>query len=113
MPDFTIKLGDTVHARIYNEDRSSVAIQEFVVTEIDGNTYKGGAIECNAAAGWELERLRPTAENLGLPANLSEITAYSHDRRPFNLMGKGETWVTDAGESYPISQILAWDEGHI
>lgn len=109
----SIEVGDTVHARIYNEDRSSVAFQDFVVTEIDGNIYRGGALECNTELGWELELLRKSPALLNLPTTISEITAYDHSHRPTYLVGKGDVWKTESGEEYPVSQILSWENGHV
>jgi nitrogen fixation protein len=113
MPSYTIEVGDTVHARIYNEDKSSVAIQEFIVTEIEGTVYRGGALDCDLASGWELELLRKSPELLALPETISEITAYDHSRRAIYLTGKGESWRTESGEEFPVSQILSWENGHI
>jgi hypothetical protein len=113
MPSYTIEVGDTVHARVYSEDRSSVAVQEFTVSEIDGTIYRGGALDCDTAHGWELELLRKSPELLALPQTISEITAYNHSHKSVHLIGKGESWRTEDGEEFPISQILSWENGHI
>jgi nitrogen fixation protein len=109
----TIEVGDIVHARVYNVDRSSVAIQEFTVSEIDGTIYRGGALDCDTAQGWELELLRKSPELLNLPTTIAEITVYDHSHRAHHLTGKGDLWKTDSGEEYPVSQILSWENGHV
>jgi hypothetical protein len=109
----TIEVGDVVHARFYNVDRSSVAIQEFTVSEIEGTVYRGGPLECDTSQGWELELLRKDPALLNLPTTISEITAYNHSHRAVHLTGKGDLWKTETGEEYPVSQILSWENGHI
>jgi hypothetical protein len=108
-----IEVGDSVHARFYNADRSSVAIQDFEVTEIDGTVYKGGALDCDTSLGWELELVCKSLESLGLPESIAEITAYNVSGRAVYLTGKGVSWKTESGEEFPVSQILSWENGHI
>jgi hypothetical protein len=109
----TIQVNDTVHARYYDAERGNAAIQDFIVTTIEGNTYLGGAIPCDVGAGWELEITAKTLENLALPSTLSEITAYDYRKTPIHLMGKGEVWVDSDGAPFATDRILCWTEGHI
>ena len=108
-----IQVNDTVHARYYDAERGNVAMQDFIVTSIEGNTYFGGAIPCDTESGWELELTAKTLENLALPTTLSEITVYDYQMVPIHLMGKGEVWVDAEGAPFVTDRILCWTEGHI
>jgi hypothetical protein len=111
--DNNIQVGDLVHARLYNEDRSSVAMQDFYVTEITGTVYQGGALDCDTTNGWEIELVNRPIELLGLPEALSEITVFDKNDKPFHVMGKGENWLTQDGEKMELWKIYRWVDGHI
>lgn len=108
-----IEINDKIHARLYNEDRSQVAVQNFIVTEIEGSIYRGGVIDCDTNAGWELELIRKSFSNLNLPTEISEITAYNHKDVPVLLTGKGSTWRDGNGSLYNTDNIFRWELGHI
>ena len=109
----TIEVGDRVHARLYNNETGSAAIQEFVVSGIDKAVYSGGALPCDTSAGWTIELLEKSVNNLNLPVAISEITAYSPSGGQQHLVGKGENWMTPAGQSYSVRQIASWVPGHV
>jgi len=109
----TIEVGDKVHARLYNAETGTAAVQEFVVVSIEGALYFGGAITCDTSAGWTVEVIEKGLSNLNLPTALSEITAYGLYDNSTRLMGKGENWVTLDGQSYPVRQIFRWVPGHV
>jgi len=108
-----IQINDRVHARLYNEDRSQVAVQNFVVTAIDGSVYRGGVLDCDISAGWEIELIRKSLVNLNLPTTLSEITVYDKNNKPFLLTGKGEIWRDDRGRLFNLDSVFTWESGHI
>jgi nitrogen fixation protein len=108
-----ISVGDLVIARKYNNDRSSVANQEFTVTEIVDGVYKGGVIDCSLADGWELEFVNRPLDRLGLPSTLSEITLYDVNDTPTHVIGKGENWFTEDGKKMELWRVYRWADGHV
>ena len=109
----TPEIGDRVHARLYNHETGSAAIQEFLVSSIEGTTYLGGALPCDTASGWTVEVIEKAINNLNLPPVLSEITAYGLYDNPTHIIGKGENWMTLEGQNYPVRQIFRWVPGHV
>jgi hypothetical protein len=108
-----IEVNDKIHARFYNEDRTRVAVQNFTVTEINGNIYKGGALDCDTDAGWEIELIKKALMNLNLPAGLSEITVYDLKNIPTLLTGKGSVWRNNKGALHNLDNVFRWELGHI
>lgn len=108
-----IEVNDRVHARFYNEDRTQVAVQNFIVSVIDGDIYKGGAIDCDTTAGWEIELIKKALMNLNLPTDLSEITVYDLKDSPTLLTGKGSIWRNDKGALHNLDNVFRWESGHI
>lgn len=108
-----IEVGDRVHARLYNHETGNVAIQEFVVSSVNGSTYNGGALPCDTEQGWEVELIEKGFSNLNLPETISEITAYNSSEVPQHLIGKGQNWMTPSGETYPVRQIFRWVPDHV
>jgi len=111
--NYTIEVGDLVHARFYNEDRSRVMIQDFRVSIIDGTIYSGGAQDCDASAGWEIELVAKSFDNLNLPSEISEITAYDKYNKKHFLVGKQNSWRTEKGLPFNTVEIFRWEGGHI
>lgn len=108
-----IQVNDRVHGRFYSEDRTQVAVQNFTVTEVTGNIYKGGAIDCDTDSGWEIELIKKALMNLNLPTNLSEITAYDLKDTPTLLTGKGTIWRNEKGVLHNLDNVFRWELGHI
>ena len=113
MSTYEIQVGDFVHGRLYNEDRSSVVVQDFVISEIDGVIFKGGVLDCDTAAGWEIELIRKSRSNLNLPAELSEITGYGKNGKKYFLTGKGSVWRDEQGRAVDIFILTSWEAGHV
>jgi hypothetical protein len=113
MINYTIQVGDYVHGRLYNEDRTNVAVQNFIVSEIDGTVYKGAVLDCDTSAGWEIELIRKSTTNLNLPSELSEITAYSKNDKKIYLTGKNKIWRDNNGKTVDPSTITKWEIGHV
>lgn len=108
-----IEINDRVHARFYNENRTQVAVQNFTVTSIEGKVYKGGAMDCDTDAGWEIELIKKSRMNLNLPTELSEITVYNLKNVPTLLTGKGSVWRNNNGALYNLDNVFSWELGHI
>lgn len=109
----SIEIGDKVHARFYNQDRTQVAVQSFIVTDIQNSIYYGGAIDCDIESGWSVELVSKALENLNLPTSLSEITAYDLSNIKTYLTGKETTWRDSDGRLYQLNRIVRWEEGHV
>lgn len=113
MSNYELQVGDYVHGRLYNEDRSNVVVQDFIVSEIDGTVFKGGVLDCDTATGWEIELVRKSKANLNLPETLSEITGYDRSNKKYHLTGKGSIWRNDQGKSIDIFILTNWENGHV
>jgi hypothetical protein len=113
MPETTIQIGDYVHGRLYNEDRTNVVVQDFSVKSIDGTTYTGGVIDCDTSLGWEIELIRKSVPNLNLPQELSEITGYDRYNKKIHLTGKARVWRDNGGNQIDIETLVTWENGHV
>lgn len=113
MTEQNIQIGDFVQGRLYNEDRTSVAVQNFIVSSIDGTVYGGAVLECDTAAGWQVKLIRKLPENLNLPQVLSEITAYDRNNKKYYLTGKSDTWRNENGNLIDVGTLVSWEDGHI
>lgn len=113
MSNYQLEVGDYVHGRLYNEDRTNVVVQDFVVSEIDGTAFKGGVLDCDTSAGWEIELIRKSKANLNLPSELSEITGYDRKNRKYHLTGKGDLWRDPQGNAIDIFILTNWENGHV
>jgi hypothetical protein len=113
MEENNVKVGDRVHARFYVHETGNVAIQEFIVSAIEGSLYLGGALPCDIEEGWTVELIEKSPENLDLPNTISEITAYDLNGFTQHLIGKEQNWMTPSGEKYPVRQISKWVPGHL
>jgi hypothetical protein len=107
-----IQVNDLVQARFYNEETGSMAMQDFVVTAINGTIYKGGALPCDLADGWTIELLRKNVENLALPTSISEITVKDISNKEHSLIGKNDVWRDLNGQLFDVNLIIEWREGH-
>lgn len=110
---YKIEVGDSVHCRLYNEDRSNVVTQTFDITEIKGSIYLGGVLPCDTSEGWEVELWEKSASNLALPESLSEITVLLSDGSIAHVFGKNTLWTRENGQSISVRQIFAWENGFI
>jgi hypothetical protein len=108
-----IEIGDKVHARFYSPERDKVAVQSFVVTDIQGTIYYGGALDCDTSTGWEVTLSVKAVNNLNLPSGLSEITVLDFINKKTHLTGKELTWRDNNGVIFPVDKILSWEEGHV
>ena len=101
-----IQVNDIVIATL--QDGNSIATQNFVVTEIDGTKYIGGALECDTANGWVVEILRKNIDNLALPQTISEIRVIDRSDNLHDLVGKGTTWRDQNGNLFDVANIISW-----
>lgn len=113
MPEIIIEVGDYVHGRLYNEDRSNVVVQDFAVKSIDGTVYTGGVLDCDTSAGWSIELIRKFVPNLNLPQELSEITGYDKYNNKIYLTGKARVWRDSNGAQIDIETLVNWENGHV
>lgn len=113
MNEFNIEVGDFVHGRLYNEDRTNVAVQNFSVKFIDGTVYKGGVLDCDTSNGWSIELIRKAISNLNLPSELSEITGCDRSGKKIHLTGKARVWRDDKGRQIDIETLVSWENGHV
>jgi hypothetical protein len=113
MPESIIEVGDYVHGRLYDEDRTNVVVQDFVVKSIEGTIYKGGVIDCDTSAGWSIELIRKFVPNLNLPQELSEITGYDRYNKKIHLTGKVRLWRDDRGRQIDVETLVTWENGHV
>ena len=113
MPNYELEVGDFVHGRLYSEDKVNVVVQEFIVSEIDNAIYKGGVLDCDTSAGWEIELIRKSTANLNLPSVLSEITGYDRKEKKYYLTGKSTVWRDSNGKTIDLSILTKWEIGHV
>lgn len=107
-----IQINDTVHATFYNESTNSYAAQGFKVTNIDGNSYEGGALPCDITRGWTLEIVKKDFANLNLPTVISEITVTDRSNNEHKLVGKNDLWRDINGKFFAVDLIIEWRDGH-
>lgn len=113
MTEQNIQVGDFVQGRLYNEDRTNVAVQNFIVSSINDTLYLGGILDCDTNLGWSVELIRKLPENLNLPQVLSEITAYDKNNKKHYLTGKSDTWRNENGNLIDVGTLVSWENGHI
>jgi hypothetical protein len=103
-----IEVKDFIHATYTNPSNGAVMVQQFVLTEVDGTLYKGGAVDCDTANGWTVEILRKDVSNLRLPSTISEIVVTDRSNNKHLLVGKGENWKDEKGKLFEISGVVSW-----
>ena len=113
MNQSNIEVGDYVQGRLYSEDRTNVAVQNFSVQSIDGTIYTGGVFDCDTSNGWSIELIRKAISNLNLPSELSEITGYDRSSRKIHLTGKARVWRDNKGRQIDIETLVSWENGHV
>jgi predicted heme/steroid binding protein len=107
-----IQVNDLVQARLYSIENDSMALQDFVVTAINGTSYEGGALPCDLSDGWIIELLRKSVGNLALPTTISEITVKDISNKEHSLVGKNDVWRDLNGQLFDVNLIIEWREGH-
>jgi hypothetical protein len=107
-----IQVNDLVQARLYNLENGSMAMQDFIVTAINGTSYEGGALPCDLSNGWSIELLRKNIKNLALPTTISEITIKDISNKEHRLVGKNDVWRDLNGQLFDVNLIIGWREGH-
>lgn len=108
MEEINFEIGDFVHATFHNEETDSTAAQQFIITEIDGTKYLGGALECDTDNGWQIELLKKSLTNLNLPTSFSEIIVVNKRGHHLEVIGKNESWRLENGDLVNLEDIIRW-----
>jgi hypothetical protein len=108
MEKIEFEIGDFVHATFYNFETDSTAVQQFIITEIDGTKYLGGAIQCDTEDGWQIELLKKSLSNLDLPTSISEIIFVNRRGQELRVTGKNDSWRLENGELVNLENIVRW-----
>lgn len=108
MEEINFEVGDFVHATFHNFETDSTAVQQFIITEIDGTKYLGGALECDTDSGWGIELLSKSLTNLNLPTSISEIIVVNKRGHHLEVTGKNESWRLESGDLVNLEDIIRW-----